>query len=88
MDAGEFIRECSMGGPGLDGYSYQADVYCCYCAYGIIEAIAAEVAPTLSGTDDPLFSDSETTPYPIFFGESESEQCCSKCQAYLYGGEK
>jgi ribosomal protein S27E len=74
-----------MGGPGLDGYAYHASVYCVDCGREIVEDIAADVAPKLSGTDDPLFSDSETLPQPIFFGESDTAQHCDKCGAYLYG---
>jgi hypothetical protein len=85
MTKTEFIREGTLGGPGLDGYAYCADVYCVDCGEKIYTEIAKAVAPTLADTDDPLFSDSETCPQPIFFGESDSPQHCSDCGEYLYG---
>jgi len=88
MDIQEFVTENLKGGPGLDGYAYNADVYCVDCGEEITREIAAKVAPTLTGTDDPLFSDSETVPQPIFFGESDSAQHCGKCGEYLYGEDE
>lgn len=86
MNVNEFVYECALGGPGLDGYAYQADVYCIACGKAIVRDIAATVAPTLSGTDDVLFQDSETCPQPIFFGESpDCAQHCAECDEYLYG---
>jgi len=86
MDAKEFVRECTLGGPGLDGYAYNASVYCVDCGEDIVRSIAPTVAPKLSGSDDPMFSDSETCPQPIFFGESpDCAQHCDDCGAYLYG---
>lgn len=85
MKTNKFIQECLAGGPGLDGYAYQADVYCMICTQTIVEAIASEIAPKLTGTNDPLFSDSDTTPQPIFFGEHECAQHCADCGQYLYG---
>lgn len=85
MKASELIREGTLGGPGLDGYAYNADVYCVDCGERIYREIAAKVAPTLAGTDDPLFSDSETVPQPVFFGESDCAQHCGQCGEYLYG---
>lgn len=73
-------RDAMMGGPGLNGYAYRADVYCVPCGRGIIEAGPDEI----SGAD---FLDSEVTPQPIFFGESDTAQHCGSCGAYLYGGE-
>lgn len=86
MRQSEFEKECLMGGPGLDGYAYLADTYCADCAAGIVDAIKSDIAPKLSGTTDPLFSDSEICPQPIFFGEHETEQNCGKCGKFLYGG--
>ena len=85
MDRQEFIDEYGKGGPGLDGYAFRADVYCIDCGEKIIEEIADEIAPKLTGTDDPMFSDSETCPQPIFFGESDYAQHCGDCGEYLYG---
>lgn len=84
----DLIREGTLGGPGLDGYAYNADVYCVGCGETIYREIADEVAPKLTGVEDPLFSDSETVPQPIFFGESDSAQNCAECGAFLYGPEE
>lgn len=85
MNKSTFIRECLMGGPGLDGYVYQAALYCCDCAEKIVRAIAADVAPRIVDTNDDYFADSETVPQPVFFGESDTEECCNECGEYLYG---
>lgn len=85
MTKSEFVRLCTLGGPGLDGYAYRAAVYCDNCGEAIVREIAATVAPQLSDTSDPLFSDSETCPQPIFFGESDCPEHCDHCGAYLYG---
>ena len=74
-------REMKLGGPGLDGYAYCADVYCVACAHAIIDAGPWEVP-------EPLDKDSETTPQPIFFGEHEEAQFCGECGEYLYGGDE
>lgn len=85
MRKSDFIRECLLGGPGLDGYAYRAALYCEDCAEKIVRAIAADVAPRIEDTDDPYFQDSETVPQPVFFGESDCEECCDECGEYLYG---
>lgn len=85
MNASEFKSESKMGGPGHDGYAYCADVYCVDCGCKIIDSIAAKIAPTLTDAGDLLFSDSETCPQPIFFGESECAQHCAECGEYMYG---
>lgn len=72
-------QEMKLGGPGLDGFAYQADVYCVPCAHAIIDAGPDAVLP-------PFDCDSDTTPQPIFFGESEVAQHCAACGEYLYGG--
>lgn len=84
MKKEDFIEETLKGGPGLDGYAYNAAAYCPKCAEKIIREIARAVSPKLSGTDDPLFSDSETCPQPIFFGEADSKQYCDLCGEFLY----
>lgn len=73
-------REMLLGGPGLCGYAYKAAVYCDDCGRDIIEG----------GPDElPQFDacDSEITPMPIFFGESECAQYCDNCGEYCYGGD-
>ena len=87
MKADTLIRKGTMGGPGLDGYVYCSEVYCVPCGEAIYREVATKVAPTLTGTEDVLFSDSETVPQPIFFGESDYPQHCEKCGEYLYGEE-
>jgi hypothetical protein len=86
MKVRDFIGLTTLGGPGLDGYAYNADVYCTDCAEKIIEEIADDLAPLVSGVDDPLFNDSDKVPQPIFFGDSEMSQHCIECGEYLYGG--
>jgi len=86
MTQDDFIQECTPEGPGLDGYAYRADTYCVTCGEKIVREIAPKVAPTLEGTDDPSFLDTEVVPCPIFFGESpDCEQHCGDCGEYLYG---
>lgn len=79
METQEFVKQCTMGGPGLDGYTYRAAMYCIDCGREIVQEIATTIAPTIKDTCDPLFSDSETCPQPIFFGESEVEEHCDNC---------
>jgi len=84
MKRATFIREATLGGPGLDGYAYQADVYCVDCGRAIIEEIASAIVPRLRSLDD-FFRDSELVPQPIFFGESDTAEHCGDCGEYLYG---
>ena len=79
------LRECFMGGPGLSGYAYAADVYCPGCARGIVKAFTPEQCAAVGDVDDPAFQDSEMVPQPIFFGESDCAQHCADCGEYLYG---
>lgn len=85
MKRAEFIRECTLGGPGLDGYAYNAATFCEDCGEKIVREIAGKVAHKIADTSDPSFSDSEQVPQPIFFGESDTAQHCDDCGAYLYG---
>ena len=88
MRVGDLIHEATLGGPGLRAYAYRADVYCPDCARAIIEALAPELAGELDdGTEDPLFSDSDTLPQPCFFPEADTAQHCADCGEYLYGPE-
>ena len=82
MKTYQFISEAIRGGPGLDGYAYQADVYCETCGEEIIRSIADKVAPTV---DEVSETTSEECPQPIFFGESDSPQHCAECGEFLYG---
>jgi hypothetical protein len=72
--------ELLLGGPGLDGYTYCADVYCIGCGQDIIAKLPDEV-------DDLDADDSDHVPQPIFFGEHEIAQYCAACGEYLYGGD-
>ena len=88
MKRNEVLKECFQDGPGLDGYAYQAAVYCSDCARKIVEKIPQHVLDQITDSlNDPLFKDSETIPQPIFFGESEEKQHCDSCEEYLYGGD-
>ncbi len=82
----EWTRQALLGGPGHDGYAYNADVYCVDCGRSIIRKLASE-DDLADPTEDPSFRDSERQPQPIFFGESDSDQHCADCGAYLYGPE-
>jgi len=77
------LADALQGGPGLDGYAFQADVYCVPCGQDHVR-IAFFARPTV---DWNTFRDSEEVPQPIFFGESETEQCCADCGEHLYGPE-
>jgi hypothetical protein len=81
----ELIALAVIGGPGLDGYAFKAAVYCPDCGDDIVRDVAPKLK--IENTDDPQFSDSDVLPQPIFFGESDSEQHCSTCSDYLYGGD-
>ena len=73
--------EAKLGGPGLDGYAYNADVYCVDCGLEIIDALAFPM-------DDDTAGDTDSCPQPIFFGEHECAQYCGNCGEFLYGGGK
>lgn len=80
----QFLADAVKAGPGLDGYAYNADVYCVPCARKICEDLAEEGKLADPGTLE--FSDSECQPQPIFFGESpDCAQHCGECGEYLYG---
>lgn len=83
MTCEEFIREATKGGPGLDGYAYQADVYCVDCGQQIVREIAPYVAADMPDTDNPAFRDSERVPQPIFFGETDRPEYCAQCGEML-----
>jgi hypothetical protein len=74
--------EALLGGPGLDGYAYQADTLCVACGQEHILK-----APQAVLEDDLLCRDSDSLPQPIFFGEHEDARHCGECGEYLYGGE-
>ena len=71
-------KDMLLGGPGLDGYAFNADVYCVDCSKEIINEL-----PDIE-YDDLDFEDSEKVPQPIFFGESDCAQHCGNCGEYLY----
>lgn len=71
-----------LGGPGLDGYAFSADVYCVECGRAIIRDLPDR------DYDDLEVGDTEIVPVPIFFGESDSVQHCADCGEYLYGPEE
>ena len=74
------MNKCEMllGGPGLEGYAYRAEVFCVTCGQAMIAEGPDEVQA-------PFDKDSDTTPQPIFFGESDSAEYCGHCSDYLYG---
>lgn len=75
-------RDMLLGGPGLDGYTFNADVYCIECGRALIQALPREQY------DDVDARDSEQVPQPIFFGEHEIAQHCGECGEYLYGPQE
>lgn len=76
------LKDALLGGPGLDGYTYNADVYCVACGQEITRRVFAQFP---NGILWPFAQDSETVPQPIFFGESpDSPQHCGECGEYLY----
>ncbi len=82
MDAN--LRSALLGGPGLDGYAFNADVYCVDCGRETIRALHAEGKLPEEGS--PEFGDTEHCPIPIFFGESPDWALhCGECGEYLYG---
>jgi hypothetical protein len=70
-----------LGGPGLDGYAYQADVYCVPCGQAIIRDLPKDAF------DELETGDTEVVPVPILFGGSDIAEHCGDCGEYLYGGE-
>ena len=68
----------------MNGYAYNADVYCTACGRTIIRE---KWKGRKSEVDDLDAHDSEQWPQPIFFGESDSPQHCGDCGEYLYGNE-
>jgi hypothetical protein len=72
-------REMLLGGPGLDGYAFCADVYCVDCGQDLIRKLPREDYDELDAND------SDTVPCPVFFGESDTAQHCANCGEYLYG---
>jgi len=74
-------HEMLLGGPGLDGYAYQADVYCIPCGRSIIN----DGPDVVEGMDA---YNTEVTPQPIFFGESDIAEHCAHCGEYMYGSEE
>ena len=78
------LEDALLGGPGLYGYAYQADVYCVDCGVDIARAVFAE-RPEVDGM---TFGDSEEVPQPIFSGENlDCAEYCGDCGEYLYGDD-
>jgi hypothetical protein len=69
-------HEMLLSGPGLDGYAYRAALYCIACGQRMIWGGPDTCADA---------SNSEATPQPVFFGESDSAEHCDCCGKYLYG---
>jgi len=74
------LADAMKGRPGLNGYAYQADVYCVKCGHQIILSLVDTFPMTWN-----RFVDSECLPFPIFFGEADTAQHCGGCGVYLYG---
>jgi hypothetical protein len=76
------------GGPGHDGYAYNADVYCVDCGQDIIRDLYESDYSALATEDGEFISDTERSPSPIFFGESDGPQHCGNCGERLYGEDE
>lgn len=76
------LKDALLGGPGLDGYAYCADVYCIQCGQERTREVFKEYP---NGIEYPLAQDSETVPQPIFYGESDQVEICGDCGELLYG---
>lgn len=62
------LEQHLLGGPGLDGYTYNADTYCIDCGKDIIREqhkIGGEL------------------PSPMFFSEFDYQPSCGKCGELL-----
>jgi len=79
------VYQATLGGPGLDGYAYNADTYCIDCGLAITRDILYSGESGIKSTSDTAFRDSEVIPCPIFFGESDRAVYCSHCGEYMYG---
>lgn len=77
------LEDLLLGGPGHDGYAYNADVYCVDCGQDIITELFNE-----GKYADGDSGDSNDHPQPIFFGESDYMQHCASCNEYLYGEDE
>lgn len=77
------LSELLLGGPGHDGYTYNAAVYCVDCGQEIIRELYRDGA-----YNDGDNGDSCQFPQPIFFGESDQAEHCDECQEYMYGPEE
>ncbi len=74
--------------PGLDGYAYQADVWCVDCGQRIIRELWNARGCDINPPTQDDTSDSDQWPVPIFFGDSpDCAQHCCDCGDYLYGTE-
>lgn len=76
------LADCLKGGPGLDGYSYNADVYCTDCGAYLVGDVFDKLGRQVSESE---FSDGDVVPQPIFFGDADTAQHCADCGEYLYG---
>lgn len=88
------LREALLGGPGLDGYAFNAEILCVDCGQDAIRAVFNALAAkqnigaeTVSIDEEPFDQDTDTLPQPVFFGESDSAEHCGKCGCYCYGND-
>jgi hypothetical protein len=84
----DFMEQWCLGGPGHDGYAFDADVFCVPCGKAIMRKIAAETPENVPDPSVDPHPDTDDWPAPIFFGESDCTQHCARCGDYLYGPEQ
>lgn len=68
----------------MDYYIYAADVYCTFCAQGIMDSIHEEGHAPAYPDDETTF-DSDEYPKGPFSDESDTPHNCANCGDYMEG---
>jgi hypothetical protein len=85
MEKQEFIKQATMGGPGLCAYAYHTAYLCIECGQKITKIVAKAISDSEFPIEetDLRFSDSDHLPQPVFFGESYQQEYCDICRCEL-----
>lgn len=75
------LDDALAGGPGLDGYAFQADTFCIDCGREILRQLGADRDGR--GWEELEFHDSAVLPQPIFF---EPVDYCGACASLSGSG--